>query len=230
MVFRTKEEREAFVNDLMASGGYGQAAGLNLMALDVAANFVGGIARSWIQNSYLKTLKKQEEYYAQSAARRAERIKQLDKEITQLDKEITQLDKEIAQLDKEIAELDEISKKARQDLYETRVRNYIEHFYKARDNMAEIQKLRPEALRLGLHEVVAKVDKWLNRVFSKRFYAPKDMSPASIVAFAHECARRNSDTESLGMIAVASVTRQSKENLAEAIRAKKQELGTIELG
>lgn len=136
----------------------------------------------------------------------------------------------IAQLDKEIAELDEISKKARQDLYETRVNSYIKYFYKARDNMAEIQKLRPEALRLGLHEVVAKVDKWLNRVFSKRFYAPKDMSPASIAAFAHECARRNSDTESLGMMAVASVTRQSKEKLAEAIRAKKQEMGTIELG
>lgn len=216
MVFRTKEEREAFVSDLMARDTYGVAAGMSLMALDVAANFIGGIARSWIQNSHLKTLKKLEEYYAQSAARRAERIRQLDKEI--------------AQLDKEIAELDEISKKARQDLYETRVKNYIKNFYEARDNMAEIQKLRPEALRLGLHEVVAKVDKWLNRVFSKRFYAPKDMSPASIAAFAHECARRNSDTESLGMIAVASVTRQSKEHLAEAIRAKKQEMGTIELG
>lgn len=223
MVLRTKEEREAFVSDLMASGGYGQAAGLNLMVLDAAAGFVGSLVRDWLVNSQLRDLQRREAYYAQSIAKHDARIAQLDQEIKQLDREIEQLDREIAQAHQEAVE-------SERRLYEMRVRNYIKNYYEVRDNLNAIAELRPEALRLGLDEVVAKVDEDMDFVFRRRYHVPKDQSPEGIERFAHECARRNSDKESLGMIALSAVTTECKKKLAEAIRAKKQEMGTIELG
>ena len=229
MVFKTQQEREAYIDALMDSGGFGQAAGLNLMVLDAAAGFVGSLVRDWLVNSQLRDLQRQEAYYAQSIAKRDARIAQLDQEIKQLDREIEQLDREIEQLDREIAQAHQEAVESERRLYEMRVRNYIKNYYEVRDNLNAIAELRPEALRVGLDEVVAYVDKRLNRVF-KYYYVPEDQSPQGIERFAHECARRNSDEESLGMITVSAVTMQCKKKLAEAIRAKKQEMGTIELG
>ena len=238
MVFKTQQEREAYIDELMASGGYGQAAGLNLMVLDAAAGFVGSLVRDWLVNSQLRDLQRQEAYYAQSIAKRDARIAQLDQEIKQLDREIEQLDREIEQLDREIAQLDREIAQAHQKaveserrLYEMRVRNYIKNYYEVRDNLDAIAELRPEALRLGLDEVVAYVDKRLNRVF-KYYYVPEDQSPQGIERFAHECARRNSDEESLGMITVSAVTMQCKKKLEKAIEEKRasQNPETIVLG
>ena len=232
MVFKTQQEREAFIDELMASGGYGQAAGLNLMVLDAAAGFVGSLVRDWLVNSQLRDLQRQEAYYAQEVAKHRERIVQLDQEIKQLDREIEQLDREIEQLDREIAQAHQEAVEAERDLYETRVRNYIECYYKVRDNLNAIAELRPEALRLGLDEVVAKVDDWLYRTFKDCYFVPEDQSPQGIERFAHECARRNSDTESLGMIVVSAVTTKSKKKLAQAIEEKRasQNPETIVLG
>lgn len=224
MVFKTQQEREAFIDELMASGGYGQAAGLSLMVLDAAAGFVGSLVRDWLVNSQLRDLQRREAYYAQSIAKRDARIAQLDQEIKQLDREIEQLDREIAQAHQEAVE-------SERRLYEMRVRNYIKNYYEVRDNLNAIAELRPEALRIGLDEVVAYVDKRLNRVF-KYYYVPEDQSPQGIERFAHECARRNSDRESLGMIVVSSVTTKSKKKLAQAIEEKRasQNPETIVLG
>ena len=222
MVFKTQQEREAFIDELMASGGYGQAAGLNLMVLDAAAGFVGSLVRDWLVNSQLRDLQRQEAYYAQSIARRDARIAQLDREIKQLDREIEQLDREIEQLDREIAQAHQEAVESERRLYEMRVRNYIESYYEVRDNLNAIAELRPEALRLGLDEVVAYVDKRLNRVF-KYYYVPEDQSPQGIERFAHECARRDSSEESLGMITVSAVTMQCKEKLEKAIEEKRTE-------
>lgn len=224
MVFKTQQEREAYIDELMASGGYGQAAGLNLMVLDAAAGFVGSLVRDWLVNSQLRDLQRQEAYYAQSIAKRDARIAQLDQEIKQLDREIEQLDREIAQAHQEAVE-------SERRLYEMRVRNYIKNYYEVRDNLNAIAELRPEALRQGLDEVVAYVDKRLNRVF-KYYYVPEDQSPQGIERFAHECARRNSDEESLGMITVSAVTMQCKKKLEKAIEEKRasQNPETIVLG
>lgn len=208
MVFKTQQEREAYIDELMASGGYGQAAGLNLMVLDAAAGFVGSLVRDWLVNSQLRDLQRQEAYYAQEVAKHRERIAQLDQEIKQLDREIAQAHQKAVESERR--------------LYEMRVRNYIECYYKVRDNLDAIAELRPEALRLGLDEVVAHVDKRLNRVF-KYYYVPEDQSPKGIERFAHECARRNSDEESLGMITVSAVTMQCKKKLAKAIEEKRTE-------
>ena len=231
MVFKTQQEREAYIDALMDSGGFGQAAGLNLMVLDAAAGFVGSLVRDWLVNSQLRDLQRQEAYYAQSIAKRDARIAQLDQEIKQLDREIEQLDREIEQLDREIAQAHQEAVEAERDLYETRVRNYIKNYYEVRDNLNAIAELRPEALRLGLDEVVAYVDKRLNRVF-KYYYVPEDQSPQGIERFAHECARRNSDEESLGMITVSAVTMQCKKKLEKAIEEKRasQNPETIVLG
>ena len=231
MVFKTQQEREAYIDALMDSGGFGQAAGLNLMVLDAAAGFVGSLVRDWLVNSQLRDLQRREAYYAQSIAKHDARIAQLDQEIKQLDREIEQLDQEIKQLDREIAQAHQEAVEAERDLYETRVRNYIECYYKVRDNLNAIAELRPEALRLGLDEVVAYVDKRLNRVF-KYYYVPEDQSPQGIERFAHECARRNSDEESLGMITVSAVTMQCKKKLEKAIEEKRasQNPETIVLG
>lgn len=225
MVFKTQQEREAFIDELMASGGYGQAAGLSLMVLDAAAGFVGSLVRDWLVNSQLRDLQRQEAYYAQSIAKRDARIAQLDQEIKQLDREIEQLDREIAQAHQEAVE-------SERRLYEMRVRNYIECYYKVRDNLNAIAELRPEALRLGLDEVVAKVDEDMDFVFRRRYHVPKDQGPEGIERFAHECARRNSDKESLGMIALSAVTTKSKKKLAQAIEEKRasQNPETIVLG
>ena len=231
MVFKTQQEREAFIDELMASGGYGQAAGLNLMVLDAAAGFVGSLVRDWLVNSQLRDLQRQEAYYAQSIARHDARIAQLDREIKQLDREIEQLDREIEQLDREIAQAHQEAVESERRLYEMRVRNYIKNYYEVRDNLNAIAELRPEALRLGLDEVVAYVDKRLNRVF-KYYYVPEDQSPQGIERFAHECARRDSDEESLGMITVSAVTMQCKKKLEKAIEEKRasQNPETIVLG
>ena len=225
MVFKTQQEREAYIDALMDSGGFGQAAGLNLMVLDAAAGFVGSLVRDWVVNSQLRDLQRQEAYYAQSIAEHDARIAQLDQEIKQLDREIAQLDREIAQAHQKAVE-------AERDLYETRVRNYIECYYKVRDNLNAIAELRPEALRLGLDEVVAKVDENMDFVFRRRYHVPKDQSPEGIERFAHECARRNSDKESFGMIVLSAVTTVCKEKLAEAIEEKRasQNPETIVLG
>lgn len=232
MVFKTQQEREAFIDELMASGGYGQAAGLNLMVLDAAAGFVGSLVRDWLVNSQLRDLQRQEAYYAQSIAKRDARIAQLDQEIKQLDREIEQLDREIEQLDREIAQAHQKAVESERRLYEMRVRNYIENYYEVRDNLNAIAELRPEALRLGLDEVVAKVDEDMDFVFRRRYHVPKDQSPEGIERFAHECARRNSDKESLGMIALSAVTTTCKKKLAEAIEEKRasQNPETIVLG
>ena len=231
MVFKTQQEREAFIDELMASGGYGQAAGLSLMVLDAAAGFVGSLVRDWLVNSQLRDLQRQEAYYAQSIAKRDARIAQLDQEIKQLDREIEQLDREIEQLDREIAQAHQEAVESERRLYEMRVRNYIKNYYEVRDNLNAIAELRPEALRLGLDEVVAYVDKRLNRVF-KYYYVPEDQSPQGIERFAHECARRDSDEESLGMITVSVVTMQCKKKLEKAIEEKRasQNPETIVLG
>ena len=217
MVFKTQQEREAFIDELMASGGYGQAAGLSLMVLDAAAGFVGSLVRDWLVNSQLRDLQRQEAYYAQSITRHDARIAQLDREIKQLDREIAQAHQEAVESERR--------------LYEMRVRNYIENYYEVRDNLNAIAELRPEALRLGLDEVVAYVDKRLNRVF-KYYYVPEDQSPQGIERFAHECARRDSDEESLGMITVSVVTMQCKKKLEKAIEEKRasQNPETIVLG
>jgi len=217
MVFKTQQEREAYIDELMASGGYGQAAGLSLMVFDAAVGFVGSLVRDWLVNSQLRDLQRQEAYYAQSIAEHDARIAQLDQEIKQLDREIAQARQEAAE--------------AERDLYEIRVRNYIESYYEVRDNLNAIAELCPEALRLGLDEVVAYVDKRLNRVF-KYYYVPEDQSPQGIERFAHECARRNSDEESLGMITVSVVTMQCKKKLEKAIEEKRasQNPETIVLG
>ncbi|MWR36382.1 hypothetical protein GN073_08750 [Helicobacter pylori] len=232
MVFKTQQEREAYIDELMASGGYGQAAGLNLMVLDAAAGFVGNLVRDWLVNSQLRDLQRQEAYYAQSIAKRDARIAQLDQEIKQLDREIEQLDREIEQLDREIEQAHQEAVEAERDLYETRVRNYIENYYEVRDNLNAIAELRPEALRLGLDEVVAKVDEDMDFVFRRRYPVPKDQSPEGIERFAHECARRNSDKESFGMIALSAVTTKCKKKLAKAIEEKRasQNPETIVLG
>ena len=118
MVFKTQQEREAYIDALMDSGGFGQAAGLNLMVLDAAAGFVGSLVRDWLVNSQLRDLQRREAYYAQSIAKRDARIAQLDQEIKQLDREIEQLDREIAQAHQEAVE-------SERRLYEMRVRNYM---------------------------------------------------------------------------------------------------------
>ena len=231
MVFKTQQEREAYIDELMASGGYGQAAGISLMVFDAAVGFVGSLVRDWLVNSQLRDLQRQEAYYAQSIAEHDARIAQLDQEIKQLDREIAQLDREIEQLDREIAQAHQEAVEAERVLYEMRVRNYIESYYEVRDNLNAIAELCPEALRLGLDEVVAYVDKRLNRVF-KYYYVPEDQSPQGIERFAHECARRNSDEESLGMITVSVVTMQCKKKLEKAIEEKRasQNPETIVLG